>query len=144
MSEVGMLALLFTEIPAEIRAWRNTPDAERYSKYGRPKLEKLICDQDKFSKFDEYFTLFSQYGAHPSASSIIANHDGKQFHIGPHINEKLFKYTYAKMAILCWLVTAALGDAAASLFSFEAEKHLPQEVERYRRTWELIVLPRNC
>lgn len=134
VAEVGMLTLLFSQIPSDLRVWRNIEDGKRHSKFGRPRLTKTIFDQAKFTTLNSFFNAFSEYGVHPSSTSITANLNNNKIYPGAHLNELLYKKTYLEMARLCWLSTDVLGDAAFALFAFAPEDHFPDEVKRYRNS----------
>lgn len=134
VAEVGMLALLFNEIPSDLRVWRNIEDGKRHSIFGRARLAKTISDQARFTALNSFFNAFSEYGVHPSSTTITANINNNNIFPGAHLNEPLYKKTYLEMARLCWLSTDVLGDAAFALFAFAPEEHFPDEVKRYRNS----------
>lgn len=140
LSEIGMLALFFADAPGEVRQWRKLQGRQQSSKYGPTALRKKLQLQnsEKLAFLDERFQLFSDYGAHPSSTSIIAHHDGKRFHTGPHVNETLYINTYKDLAHLVWCVTDACGDAYASIFGMYVADVCPDEARQFLLTREIL------
>jgi hypothetical protein len=119
ISEVGMLALYFAENPDKLSEWRLSEE-QRRKLFGRPALKSSILNTKKFEFLDEYFSLFSGFGTHPPAASIIAHHDGIQLQRFPYVNEKLYLDIHADIAFLTWHVVDAFGDAYRAFFGKEA------------------------
>lgn len=141
IAEVGMLALLFSEKPETLRDWRTAGEL-RYRRFGRPALKGEISQAEKFQLLDGFFNTFSQFGTHPSAETLIAHHDGSHFHIGPHINKRLYIDLHRDLAFLTWHTTDACGDAYRAIFGIRAEELFPEETQRFIDSWEAISGPR--
>jgi hypothetical protein len=137
ISEVGMLALYFAENPDKLSEWRLSEE-QRRKLFGRPALKSSILNTKKFEFLDEYFSLFSGFGTHPSAASIIAHHDGIQLQRFPYVNEKLYLDIHADIAFLTWHVVDAFGDAYRAFFGKEARSLFPAETDRFQSSFEGI------
>ncbi len=140
ISEIGMLALHFSVSPQEITLWRSLDGRRQSNKFGPKTLREnaKLRDSNKLSYLDERFRLFSDYGTHPSTTSIIAYHDGLRFHIGPHFNENIYLKTYHDLADITWHVTDACGDAYYAIFKVSAADILPAEMQRFQLAWNGI------
>lgn len=140
ITEIGMLALYFTEVPEDVRQWRKLTGKDQWKKFGPMKLnaKPQLKDSARFAFLYEKFHFFSDYGTHPSSTSIIAHHDGNRFHIGPHINKRLYVNTYSDLANLTWHTTDACGDAYFSIFNVSAAGLYPTETRRFIQSWDGI------
>ncbi|WP_454287305.1 hypothetical protein [Rhizobium arsenicireducens] len=140
IAEIGILALHFAVSPRDITLWRSLNGRNQSNQFGPPALRRKphLKDSSKLSYLDERFNLFSDYGAHPSTTSIIAHHNGVRFHIGPHFNENIYIDTYRDLADLTWHVTDACGDAYCAAFHISVADILPSETQRFRLAWNGI------
>ncbi|WP_281977275.1 hypothetical protein [Pseudorhizobium flavum] len=140
LAEIGMLSLHFSNVPQDITLWRSLNGRKQADKFGPQALRKKphLKDCSKLSYLDARFRLFSDYGAHPSTTSIVAHHDGVRFHIGPHFNEYLYVNTYRDLADLTWHVTDACGDAFHAIFRIAVADILPAETQRFSLAWKGI------
>ncbi|QGG90295.1 hypothetical protein GH983_07360 [Agrobacterium sp. MA01] len=143
LCEIGMLALHFSIAPQDIRVWRSLNGQDQSNKFGPKALRKSLRPtlNEKLSYLDQRFRLFSDYGTHPSATSIIAHHDGERFQTGPHLNEGLYLTTYRELAHITWHVTDACGDAYCAIFQTSVEEILPAECQRFQLAWNGISAP---
>ncbi|MDP3522951.1 MAG: hypothetical protein Q8S27_00120, partial [Hoeflea sp.] len=140
IAEVRMLALLFSEKPDELRRWRKVPRDERHRKYGRSKLGRGIMAQDRYSYFNTYFNTFSEFGTHPSAESILAHHDGRQFQIGPHVNERLYVTIHTDLAHLMRRITEVFDQVYSTMDGIDLTTELPSEIARFQNAVEKLAL----
>ncbi|MBP2561081.1 hypothetical protein J2857_003850 [Neorhizobium galegae] len=143
IAEIGMLALYFTEIPEDVRQWRKLSGKDQWKKFSPMKLntKPRLKGTARFASLYEKFHFFSDYGTHPSSTSIIAHHDGNRFHIGPHVNAQLYINTYSDLANLTWHTTDACGNAYFSIFSVSAADLYPKETQRFIESWNGIAPP---
>lgn len=141
IAEIGMLALYFVEAPKEVRRWRKLTGRDLSNAFGPGALRLKLKGSAKLAFLNERFRLFSDYGTHPSPTSIIAHHDGIRFHIGPHINEQLYMTTYSDLANLTWHTTDACGDTYFSIFNVSAADLYPTETQRFIESWNGIAPP---
>lgn len=137
ISEVGMLALYFAEKPDKISEWRLS-EKQRRKLFGRPALKSGILNTKKFDFLDKYFSLFSGFGTHPSAASIVAHYDGIQLQRFPYVNEKLYLDIHTDIAFLTWHVVDAFGDTYRAIFRKDAQDLFPAETDRFRSSFEGI------
>ncbi|WP_185969998.1 hypothetical protein, partial [Rhizobium straminoryzae] len=140
LSEIGILALLFASSPDELRRWRKLQGRKQSNEYGVAALRRRpeLQNSEKRAFLDQRFRLFCDYGAHPSSTSVIAHHDGKMFHTGPHVNETLYINTYRDLAHLVWCVTDACVDAYASIFGVSAADVCPDETRKFLLAREIL------
>ncbi|WP_037074222.1 hypothetical protein [Rhizobium sp. PDO1-076] len=144
LSEIGMLALHFSVSPQDVARWRSLDGRQQYDRFGPRALRESLKLKfsDKLSYLDQRFRLFSNYGTHPSTTSIIAHHDGDRFHVGPHFNENIYINTYRDLADLAWHVTDACGDAYCAIFNTSVADILPAETQRFQQAWNRIAPPK--
>lgn len=137
ISEFGMLMLLFSEQPRELEVWRQA-ESDRHKMFGRSQLKQKIKNLDEFDFFNNYFNAFSEFGTHPSAVSVVAHLDGSDWHIGPHVNERLYIDGYRDLSLLVWRTTNACGATYKAIFGAVAGEDFAIEVARYQNAWERI------
>ncbi|KQZ78239.1 hypothetical protein ASD64_12915 [Mesorhizobium sp. Root157] len=99
IAEIGMLALLFSKKPEQLREWRKA-GKRRHGEFGRSSIKKILGGEVEFLFFDYYFDAFSQFGTHPSAESIYFHVENNMFQIGPHYNGNVYVKSYHHLAIL--------------------------------------------
>lgn len=139
IAEIGILALHFAVSPRDITLWRSLNGPNQSNQFGPKVLRKgHLQGSDKLAYLDERFRLFSDYGTHPSTTSIVAHHDGARFHVGPHFNEDIYLSTYRDLADLTWHFTDACGDAYCAIFKVSVADILPAETQRFRLAWNGI------
>ncbi|WP_105401109.1 hypothetical protein [Neorhizobium sp. T7_12] len=141
IAEIGMLALYFVEAPNEVRRWRKLTGRNLSNEFGPGALRLKLKGSAKLAFLNERFRLFSDYGTHPSPTSMIAHHDGTRFHIGPHVNEQLYVTSYSDLANLTWHTTDACGDAYFRIFNVYAADLYPTETQRFIQSWNEIAPP---
>lgn len=137
IAEVGMLALYFAEKPEKISEWR-LAEENRRKLFGRPALKSNILNIKRFEFLDKYFGLFSGFGTHPSADSIVALHDGQQFQRFPYVNEKLYIDIHSDIAFVTWHVVDAFGDAYRAFFHKDPSYLFPTETARFQSSFGAI------
>jgi len=137
IAEVGMLALYFAENPEMISEWR-LAEEKRRKLFGRPALKASILNIRKFEFLDEYFGLFSGFGTHPSAASIVAHHDGNQLQRFPYVNERLYVDIHSDIAFTTWHVVDAFGDAYRAYFQKDPRDLFPAETARFQSSFGAI------
>jgi hypothetical protein len=142
LCELGMLALHFSISPQDLRLWRSLSGRNQSNQFGPKALRKSLGPvlNKKLSYLDQRFRLFSDYGSHPSVTSIIAHHDGERFHIGPHFNQSIYVNTYRDLAEITWHVTDACGDAYRAIFRKSVAEIFPVESQRFQLAWKAISL----
>lgn len=146
IAETAQLLLVFSEDPKHIESWRILSGKDRYNQYGHSKLKSKLSTPDlqtKFEWFEKWFDTFSEYGGHPSAVSIMAHRDGKDLHIGPHVNEFLYISTYKDLASLVWRATDVCGLLWEASIEVPLEELLSKERKLFIDAWSAIAPPRN-
>ena len=131
IAELGMLYLDFSEHPDHLIEWSRSAGKYQNRKFRAPKLRERISDKAKVDFLDDYFDFFSELGTHPSSISIQLHHGVERFHIGPHVNAKLFATTYRELSRLVWHVCDAGGIAYKALFDADPAETHPQEFELF-------------
>lgn len=137
IAEIGMLALLFSKDPGQLREWRKAGE-KRYGQFSRGQMKVKVGADPEFLFFNNYFDVFSQFGTHPSAESIYFHIENDRFQIGPHYNENLYIKSYHDLAILVCRTTQICGFVYKSLFNLDAEIHFPVENKRFTAAWNVL------
>jgi len=138
LAETAMLLLYFSEEPFQVRRWRTVNSNKRNRHFGRAGLRGRVKNKERFEWLDRYFNLTSEYGVHPSAQSIIANHDGSTLCIGPVVNNELYVNTLRDLTSLTWHATDVAGDAFRSITGEDIEELQQDRVQRYREAWKTV------